>query len=120
MRFEQVFERFSALTGLDYDSASKWQWLCCDAINEYNQKVSRRITDESSLGRLSAAAAALAFYKYSLLNCDDGIDSFKAGDVTIGFSKNKLSNALDVWRQADKAARDLLDDGNFFFRKVKS
>lgn len=117
--YEQVLERFITLTGMDEDTAIKWQWLCNDAIISIANRLKSNVNADESCGRLSAAAAALAFYNYTVLKGDDKISSFKAGDVTIGFSNSLSVDGLTLWQQAERSVADLLTDDSFIFKRVK-
>jgi len=113
---EQVFERFMALTGLDEEQAEPWRWICADAYSEYKSRA--REGAQRCGGRLSAVAAALANYKYAALCGRDEAESFKAGDVSVNMQGSRVEYARELWQQAERAAADLLEDGQFFFKRV--
>lgn len=121
MSFEQVLSRFITLAKLDVIEAEKWQWLCSDAVKYYESKQKENINEEECCcSRLSAAAAAMAFYHFTLLNTEQNISSFKAGDVSLGFSNDISKIAYQIWQQAHLSAAKFLNDDNFFFKKVKA
>lgn len=118
MEFEQVYHRFVTLSGLNPTVAASWQWLCNDAMC----KIQRQLNDKaatSDCDRLSAAAGVLAYYMFTLLNTDENVSSFKAGDVSIGFNGNS-SAAEKIWQLSRESIEDLLDDNDFIFKQVKS
>ena len=71
--------------------------------------------------RLINAAAAIANYRLCIkrLHTDEGITSFKAGDVTVSISPSALAeNAEKEKSKAIIAALGLLRDDEFLFRQV--
>lgn len=120
MNFEQVYQRFIEISGLDETEAVKWQWVCSIAIDELKVRLKNNIDYESNCDRLNNAAAALAFYKYCVLSVKDNITNFKAGDVTVELSADKTEKALEFWQASEKAVSDLLTDSSFFFKRVMS
>lgn len=120
MNFEQIYQRFIQISGLSEAEAVKWQWLCTIAADELKARLRNNIDYESNGDRLNNAAAAFAFYKYSVLNVKDNISSFKAGDVTVALSADKNKKALEFWKASEKAVSDLLNDSSFLFKRVMS
>lgn len=120
MNVEQILERFTVLSSLSTEEAEKWRWLCYDAAEYYKTKQNPESKNKCCCGKVTAAAAALAFYQYALLNETQGISQFKAGDVTLGFSGTNTKTAYELWKQAERTAAEELTDGSFFFKQVKS
>lgn len=118
MNFEQIYQRFIEISGLSETDTVKWQWVCNAAIDELKARLRNNIDYEADGDRLNNAAAALAFYKYSVLNIQDDISSFKAGDVTVALSADKTKSALEFWKVSEKAVSDLLTDDSFLFKRV--
>lgn len=68
---------------------------------------------------LAAAMVNLVICRQNSLQDDDGITTFKAGDVSITISMEKLlENAEDELERTEKYALPLLKDEGFFFRQV--
>ena len=49
MDYEQVLERFITLTGMDEDTAIKWQWLCNDAIISIANRLKSNVNADESV-----------------------------------------------------------------------
>lgn len=63
---EALMERFSSFSGLSEEEARRYHGLCQDAAAQVNGMAKESLTErEESL--LYGAAAALAFYRWSLL-----------------------------------------------------
>ena len=93
--------------------------ICESAARELSARVKRN-ADCSDI-RLVNAAAAFANYRLCVKKAyaDDGVTSFKAGDVTVSVSPNALiENAEKEKTQAIIAALPLLRDDEFLFRQV--
>ena len=93
--------------------------ICESAARELSARV-RRNADCSDI-RLVNAAAAIANHRLCVKKAysDDGVTSFKAGDVTVSVSPNALiENAEKEKTQAIIAALPLLRDDEFLFRQV--
>lgn len=111
-----VLARFSLLAGLD-DGADQYQPLCADAAAEIEQNERDGCGTEAS-GLLTAAAAALAFYRFTLMQASRSIGSFEAGDVKITSGSTNLQPARKLWSEAASAASPYLTDIGFLFRRA--
>lgn len=120
MNFDQVIEKFSLLSGLESNTANQWRWLCMESFQAYKERIRTENEQDGCCDSVSAAAAAFAYYKYTLLHEEKETNSFKAGDVTIGFSNHSIENAYTIWKQAEQSAAKWLKDDGFYFRKVRS
>lgn len=93
--------------------------LCEAAAREICAKV-REDADYSDM-RLISAAASIANYRLCIKNLhkDDGVTSFKAGDVTVSVSRSALSEYAE--KEKNRAMLEivpLLKDEGFFFGQV--
>ena len=116
---EEVLRRFARLAGLTVEEAEQWQDLCGDAYvllesQRKNQK------DASCVGDLvCAAAAALAFYQYTLHQNAANEAAFTAGDVRISHNGKSVEWAKEFWLEARSHAAPLLKDPDFGFWEMK-
>lgn len=93
--------------------------ICESAARELSARV--RTNADCSDIRLINAAAAMANHRLCTKKAysDEGVTSFKAGDVTVSISPNALvENAEKEKTQAILAALPLLRDDEFLFRQV--
>lgn len=116
MNIDDVMARLELLTGLSADQAEKFRPLGADAMAEISRRALQN--DEASRGALTAAAAALAFYRWSLAGGATGIGTFSMGDVKITKGPKGIAAAREVWREAAAAAAPFLEDGEFVFRRA--
>ena len=116
---EEVLRRFARLTGLTEEEAAKWQDLCGDAyiLLESQRKEERNTSNVGDL--VCAAAAALAFYQYTLHQNATNESSFSAGDIRIRRNSDSVEQAKEFWLQARSHAAPLLNDPDFCFWEMK-
>ncbi|MFU0831854.1 MAG: DUF4054 domain-containing protein [Oscillospiraceae bacterium] len=113
---DDVLARFSVLTGLQ--DVEKYLPLCTDTAREI-QSAERNTCGEDGYDALAAAAAALAFYRYTLARAASGAESFSAGDVKVTQSAGSTESALMLWKEAAAAAAPyLVDSGSFLFGRI--
>ncbi len=116
---EEVLRRFARLAGLTEEEAAQWQDLCGDAyvLLESQRKEQK---DASCAGDLvCAAAAALAFYQYTLHQNATSEADFTAGDVRISHNSKSVERAQEFWLQARSHSAPLLKDPDFCFWEMK-
>lgn len=115
---EEVLKRFARMAGLTGKEAEQWRDLCGDAyVLLESQRRKGRTAGPGDL--IYAAAAALAFYQYTLYQNAAGEAGFSAGDVRITRNTNSVEQAKEAWIQARKNAASLLRDPNFCFLEMK-
>lgn len=116
---EEVLRRFARLAGLTEEEAERWKDLCGDAyvLMESQRKEETTIFGMGDL--VCAAAAALAFYQYTLYQNSTGETGFTAGDVRITRNVNSVGQAKEFWLQARSNAAHLLKDPDFCFWEIK-
>lgn len=107
------------LTHFTEDEAEKYRWLCNNAVDELNEMLVKGIDKEACSGRLSATAAAIAFYKYSVIAEGSNVTSVKAGDVTLNCTPLRQF-AEEYLNQSLKSISKYIKDNNFVFRGVKA
>jgi hypothetical protein len=114
---EEVLSRFSMLCGME--DAGAYQSLCADAAAEIAAGECASCGEESR-DALTAAAAALAFYRYVLSYAGTGAESFSAGDVKVAAGAGNPESARKLWeRAASAAAPYLTDTGCFLFGRIR-
>ena len=111
-----VLERFALLTGIR-DGAEQYLPFCSDAVSEVERNEKTDCPQEART-LLTAAAAALAAYRYALARAGASGESFTAGDVKVSPGTGNLRPAKQFWREAAAAASRYLDDGAFLFGRI--
>ena len=93
------------------------QWSCTEEIVSLLIDASSASANEDALCR---AAAALAFYRMSLISsAQDTSSSFKAGDVTVTRSAGSaISAAENIKQEYMKPVMHLLSDSEFVFSSI--
>lgn len=117
MQLEDVLVRFAQLAGLNMDEAAPWEQVCRDAVEELSGNVRPGTVGGEAL--LCAACAALAFYRYSLVQAAGAESSFTAGDMKITTGTQGVAIAERLWNTARCAAAPYLRDEAFCFRQVR-
>lgn len=101
------------------EDVGAYQALCADAAGEIGAG-QRASCGEEGRGALTAAAAALAFYRYVLAYAGTGAESFSAGDVKVTASDGNPESARKLWEGAAAAAAAYLaDTGCFLFGRIR-
>ncbi|MEE0930155.1 MAG: hypothetical protein UIM53_04075 [Acutalibacteraceae bacterium] len=119
MNIQQVFQRFTELVHLSEEQAENYKWLCCNAVEELEEMLVKDVDISRCSGRLSAAASAMAFYKYIIIEENSNVNSFKAGDITVNYS-DRGEFAKNYLQQCMKSIAPYIKDSNFVFRGVKA
>lgn len=110
-------ERFALMADMSADRAARFQPLCEDAITEIGRSAVQ--SDAAVQGVLSAAAAALALYRWALITASGNLGGFSAGDVKITKSSANVAMAKEAWREAAAAAAPYMKDSTFLFRRIQ-
>lgn len=120
MNTQEVLERFLLIANLSINESAKWTPICSDAVAEIESKLKTDIDKIQNGRRLTAAAAALSFYKYIIYNAaGSGVESFSAGDISIKENTSqKIELASSIWNESKILISDLLRDDNFYFEQV--
>lgn len=119
MNRQQVFQEFSELAGLDGIQAEKYRSLCDNAVYELEEMLNDKACADNADcgGRLSAAAAAMALCKYTLICRDANVTGFKAGELNVSL-KQKYELAENYLKQCIKGIAPYIKDKGFVFRGV--
>lgn len=117
MNYQQVFQRFCELSRLSEKEAQQYKWLCNNAADELSEMLVSNIDKTKCGGRLSAAAAAMAYYRYIIIAENGGVTGFKAGDISVDCSKAR-EYAKEYLQQCLKGISGYISDGGFVFRGV--
>ena len=120
MNIEDVVDIFTRLSGLTAEDIIKFRFVCLNAY-EYVKSHTKSGTDMSVYGgRLTFAAAALAYYGY-ILWCMTDVDGseIKTGDISVKPDAEKqLTSAEKLCRNAFSAIGEVFDDGSFVFERI--
>lgn len=118
MNLLAIQERFLCLSGLSPQEAQAWLGLCEEARQELSAQVLRE--EESAATLLNAAAAALAFYRFTVAQSSGTESGFTAGEVRVTKSLAGMEAARRLWQEARRAASPYLCDREFYFGQVRS
>ena len=110
---QSVITDFCLYTGLSGAEAAAWTTLLQSAVLEIDRRIADRRAIERNQALLCHAAAALAFYRYRLLN-DSGEAVLKAGDLSVS-RRGGIMAARAARDEAMLAAGSLLKDEGFYF-----
>lgn len=111
-----VLEHFALLSGL-CEGAQRYLPLCADAAAEVERN-ERENCPTQALALLTAAAAALANYRYALAQTGASGLSFTAGDVKAAPGTANLKPARQLWRESAAAASPYLLENTFLFGRI--
>lgn len=121
MEYDAVLNRFLLLTDIDRAEMSGLAPLICDAMAELSEMLLPNSETEENSRRITAAAAALAAYRYrEIITARGDCDGIKAGDVTISSDGRSLEAAGKIYTDSLAKISDLVIDRDFIFRGVKS
>lgn len=119
MRIDDVVERFTRLSGLSAEEVSQMLGLITDCTEELTERIISDCDCEGNCRRITAAAAALANYRYRLLAASRGEDrNIKVGDVTIGEDSGSLECAKKIYLQCISNIADIIIDSDFYFEGI--
>ncbi len=121
----EVKDYLSYLTVWDEADESEILSLCKASLKEVEAML-KADADRTDV-RIASAAAGIAYYKLTLKRSfsysDDGITSFKAGDVSITQNSKdrtkELSDAEKLYEKALNSIIPLCQDNGFAFENVK-
>lgn len=121
MEYDAVLNRFLLLTDIDSIEMSGLAPLICDAMAELSEMLLPNTETEENSRRITAAAAALAAYRYrEIITARGDCDGVKAGDVTISSGSRSLGAAEKIYTDSLAKISDLVKDQDFIFRGVNS
>lgn len=117
----QVVSRFANLARLAQEEAQAQETLCQEALAWLCSRL-RPVPDEgwteTAQAVIYSAAAAFAFYQYTLAEESTGREDVSLGDVKITQKTGASSSACRLWDQALQRAAPLLRDDRFYFEQV--
>ena len=121
-----VLEAFNALklyTDISDEEKEAAVELCTNALEDISLRLKR--PDDASDRRVIAAAGAQAYYMLCIKRSappDDGITSFKAGDLSMTYNSQvgnqQIQLAKELLAQAMRQLAGLVEDNGFYFGKV--
>ncbi len=122
MNIQDVLERFALMANLSLEEAAPWIAVCSDSANEIMRSLKSNVNKFDVQPRILAAAAALAFYRYSLYRVSgSGMENFSVGEISVNTDKNAVIKfAQKIWEDSRKSIADILKDENFAFCRVIS
>ncbi len=121
MNFDEVLAEFVRLVNPAQDEKDEYSGFVSDAVAELSDKLLQNAVTDKNSRRLTAAAAALAAYRYRLaLTARGEFIGFKAGDVTISDGAQALAAAKSLYCERLEEIADLMADDYFVFRRVNA
>ncbi|MBR5452065.1 MAG: hypothetical protein IKV36_03610 [Clostridia bacterium] len=112
-----VVKVFKSLSGLDA-TQDKCAVICKSAANTISRLIKPDCDVVAEMPRITFAAAALAYYRFTLTDEINGVTGFSAGDISIDCSNGGSSAAKVLYEQAMSDISDLLIEKRFAFRRV--
>lgn len=121
MDYNMIFEKFTLLSDMPSDEASKFSTLINDSISQISAILLPDTDNEDNCRRLTAAAASWAYYRYKQIICSRGeYDGIKAGDVTVNPSDRSMEAARAIYLDSMAAIADITTDRDFIFERVSA
>ena len=120
MNLSTICRLFCSMTGLPMDEALRQLPLMPLAQSEIISKLRAEVKPEQHSDLLEHLAAALAFYRYSIISANTGgVQSVKTGDVTVSADPGgSVDAAAAVRDEFLQLAAPLFTDADFVFRSV--
>ena len=117
---DKVFDNFCMFSGLTETNSEVYSGLCLSCTEEIESQLIDASSASANEDALCRAAAALAFYRMSLISsAQDTSSSFKAGDVTVTRSAGSaISAAENIKQEYMKPVMHLLSDSEFVFSSI--
>lgn len=112
-----VVKVFKVLSGLD-TTDEKFAVFCRSAAATISRIIKPDCDLPAEMPRICYAAAALAYYRYTLCEEINGVSGFKAGDVSVECENGGSAAAKILYEQAFSDIGDLLIEKKFTFRRV--
>ena len=119
MDVNNVLDIFRRLSGLDSEQAAYYMSFCTGAVSYVSSRLSGD-ADSSVTGQAEYAAAALAYYRYMLMDASNNLSSeMKVGDISMKADAFRAADAAEkLCRDAFSAISRYLTDEDFAFRGV--
>ena len=119
----EVFDILKQYTDISEDEKETAMGLCSNALEDIRSHLKPEADPEDR--RIITAAGAQAFYMLCIKKSappDDGMTSFKAGDLSLTYSRQNYQQqaqlAKELAQQAMRQLAGLIEDGGFYFGKV--
>lgn len=116
---DDVFSQIQKLMTLDSEESDRMKFFCESAVATMNSRIKRNA--DASDSRLILATAALAYYRYLQMLCDEESDltSMRAGDVTVRRDADAAMNrAKQLCEETLSDISDMLSDTSFIFTVI--
>lgn len=117
MRFKDIIERFTLVSGFEMKDVSRFLPIIEDCKALFESRCGE--LSESDLRRAEHACAVYAFYRVSQMGRLDDLKSFKVGDVQMNVEA--IGQAVQkLWESEQVNISDIIDfGGDFAFRSVR-
>lgn len=117
MNMEEIIRIFCRLSGLDYEEATDFRFMCDTALAYIMSRIKKGTDTKCCGSRINFAAAALAYYRYVLWSLTDGVvNEINVGEIRVKHGGvSELEAADRLCREAFNDLKDILEDENFVF-----
>lgn len=117
MRFKEIIERFTLVSGYEMKDVSRFLSIIEDCKALFESRCGE--LNENDLRRAEHACAVYAFYRISQMGRLDDMKSFKVGDVQMNMEAIGQA-AQKLWETERENISDIIDfGGEFAFRSVR-
>lgn len=108
----KIVTYFAMLSGISSEEALRWEPLCRACAEELRSRLRKSVVEEEHSERLALAAAAMANYRFSLLE-NGGAGSVRVGEISYNYSEiGKIKEELLYM------VKDLLDTEGMELKSV--
>ena len=120
MELSKICAIFAVFSGMSAEDALEHLELMRLAVEELTGMLRPGVHPEQHAEVLNHAAAALAFYRYSIITANaGGVGSLRAGNVTIGADPDAaIRSAAEIRGEFLRLAAPFLRETDFLFRAV--
>lgn len=121
MNVQEILMRFALIANLNLEEAAPWISICSEAEQELRALLKDASLEQANSMRLNAAAAALAFYRYTLYRASgSGMNDFSVGDIkVVEDKKTSVELAKRIWEESKLTVLDIIVDNEFLVGQVK-
>lgn len=118
MSLNELIERFTLVSGFERKDVSRYLPILIDCKVYFESRL-RCDLSASDRRRAVHACAVYAYYRVSLTIRDGGLNSFKAGDVSLTVD-DMVTSAERMWNAERCEIADIADmNDDFAFRRVE-
>lgn len=119
MNYDKIFNGFMLFSALSGEEASEWAFLIYDCIDEFKSILKPQAYLSENSRRVTAAAAALANYRYrKILDSRGVLSGVRTSGLEIKNDERSLTAARDIYLERLAGISDLVLDRDFLFERM--